>query len=361
MSKLSVENLRVTYQGRDGPVLALSGYNLEVPEGSLTVLLGESGCGKSTALNAIAGLVQPDGGRILLGEKTLFSRLGSGRHVSLAPNHRDIGMVFQSYALWPHLSVLENVMYPAKRRGATGTEAELAALGVLETVRCSALANRFPGELSGGQQQRIALARAMVARPKLLLFDEPLSNLDASLRRGLRDELARLHQQIGFTGVYVTHDQSEALALGTELAVMDGGSIVQLGTPEQIYERPVNEFVARFFGANILPGKLSPPGRLDTVAGAFEYHGNTPVGRVSMAFMPHAAVVEPSADGPLHVGAAMYLGSHWEMRLQAEGVEVLVEQPSEIVPPAPGSRVRLRIPPEKVHAYTVESSGAQAQ
>ena len=357
MSKLSVENLRVTYQGREGPVAALSGYNLEVPEGSLTVLLGESGCGKSTALNAIAGLVHPDSGRILLGEKTLFNRGGVERHVSLAPNHRDIGMVFQSYALWPHLSVLENVMYPAKRRGASRVEAERAAHEVLETVRCGALSNRFPGELSGGQQQRVALARAMVARPKLLLFDEPLSNLDASLRRGLRDELARLHQQVGFTGVYVTHDQSEALALGTELAVMDGGSIVQLGTPEQIYERPINEFVARFFGANIIPGKLSPPGLLETVAGQFEYHGNTPIGRVSMAFMPHAAVIEPSTDGALHVGAAMYLGSHWEVRLQAEGIELLVEQRAELAPPAPGSRVRLRIPPDKVHAYLVEGEG----
>ncbi len=351
MSSLSVENLRVSYAGREGAVVALDGYSLDVAEGSLTVLLGESGCGKSTALNAIAGLLQPEAGRITLGNQTLFDRRPGARHVTTAPNHRDIGMVFQSYALWPHLSVMENVMYPAKRRGADRTEAARAALEVLKTVRCDVLADRYPGELSGGQQQRVALARAMVARPKLLLFDEPLSNLDAGLRRGLRDELARLHRQLGFTGVYVTHDQSEALALGTELAVMDGGKIVQLGSPENIYQRPVSEFVARFFGANVISGDLLPPGRLETVAGTFEYHGNTPVGPVVVAFMPHAAEIETDADGKMHVSAAMYLGSHWEVRLDGANEEVLVEQPAAQTPPAPGTRVRLRIPPDKVHAY----------
>ena len=205
---------------------------------------------------------------------------------------------------------------------------------------------------AGRDGEVVALARAMVARPKLLLFDEPLSNLDAGLRRGLRDELARLHRQLGFTGVYVTHDQSEALALGTELAVMDGGKIVQLGSPENIYQRPVSEFVARFFGANIISGDLLPPGRLETVAGTFEYHGNTPVGPVLVAFMPHAAEIETDTDGKMHVSAAMYLGSHWEVRLDGANEEVLVEQPAAQTPPAPGTRVRLRIPPDKVHAYS---------
>ena len=357
MSRLFVENLLVSYAGRDGPVVALDGYSLEVAPGSLTVLLGESGCGKSTALNAIAGLLQPDSGRITLGEKRLFERSAGARgYATTPPNHRDIGMVFQSYALWPHLSVLENVMYPAKRRGANHVEASRAAMEVLATVRCEALAGRYPGELSGGQQQRIALARAMVARPKLLLFDEPLSNLDAGLRRGLRDELARLHRELGFTGVYVTHDQSEALALGTELAVMDGGRIVQLASPETIYEHPVNEFVARFFGANVLAGRLMAPGRLETSAGVFEYHGNTPVGDVAVAFMPHAATIEAAVDGMMQVSMAMYLGSHWEIRLAGPEEEVLVEQLAALPPPAPGTRVRLRIPHEQIHAYAVRGT-----
>lgn len=352
MSRLGIENLSVSYPGRDGPVVALDGYSLDVAPGSLTVLLGESGCGKSTALNAIAGLVQPSSGRITLGDNVLYERGAAGRRaVAMPPNHRDIGMVFQSYALWPHLSVLENVMYPALRRGAKREQAAAAAREVLATVRCDALTGRYPGELSGGQQQRIALARAMVSRPKLLLFDEPLSNLDAGLRRGLRDELGRLHREIGFTGVYVTHDQSEALALGTELAVMDGGKIVQLGSPSTIYERPANEFVARFFGSNILAGRLVTAQRIETVAGAFEYRGATPVGDVAVAFMPHAAEVEAAVDGALQVSAAMYLGSHWEIRLSGANEEILIEQPAGVAPPAIGTTVRLKIGPDQLQAY----------
>jgi iron(III) transport system ATP-binding protein len=352
VSRLSIDNLNVSYTGRDGPVTALDGYSLDVAPGSLTVLLGESGCGKSTALNAIAGLVHPNSGTIRLGDKTLFERApGMRRKAELPPNQRDIGMVFQSYALWPHLAVLDNVMYPALRRGATRAAAERAAREVLGTVRCSALAERYPGELSGGQQQRVALARAMVARPSLLLFDEPLSNLDAGLRRGLRDELARLHLEIGFTGVYVTHDQSEALALGTQLAVMDGGRIVQLGTPEKIYEHPVSEFVARFFGANMLSGAMTGPGQALTAAGAFAVaNSHVSSGPAMVAFMPHAARIEAASDGPLRVSAAMYLGAHWEVRLFSnQEEEVLIEQTTP--PPAPGSMVRLIIAPECLHAY----------
>jgi len=351
VSRLSISDLSVSYQGREGPVVALDGYSLDVAPGSLTVLLGESGCGKSTALNAIAGLVQPDGGCITLGEKTLFARGKGLRHVAMAPNHRDIGMVFQSYALWPHLSILENVMYPALRRGASREQAAAAARQVLTTVRCDMLADRYPGELSGGQQQRIALARAMVSRPKLLLFDEPLSNLDAGLRRGLRDELGRLHREIGFTGVYVTHDQSEALALGTELAVMDGGKIVQLGSPAEIYERPVNEFVARFFGANVLAGRLVTAERVETVAGAFACAGKIPPGEVRVAFMPHAATIEAAPESGMQVSSAMYLGSHWEIRLVGADEEILVEQAAHLAPPGEGSRVRLRMGQEQVHVY----------
>jgi len=355
VSRLSIENLSVSYPGRDGPVVALDGYSLDVAPGSLTVLLGESGCGKSTALNAIAGLVQPSSGRITLGDNVLYERGAGGRRaVAMPPNHRDIGMVFQSYALWPHMSVLENVMYPALRRGVKREQAAVAAREVLATVRCDALTERYPGELSGGQQQRIALARAMVSRPKLLLFDEPLSNLDAGLRRGLRDELGRLHREIGFTGVYVTHDQSEALALGTELAVMDGGKIVQLGSPSDIYERPANEFVARFFGSNILAGRLVTPQRVETVAGAFEYRGTTPVGDVAVAFMPHVAEVEATPDGALQVSAAMYLGSNWELRLFGANEEILIVQPAGVAPPAIGTKVRLKIGPSQLHAYAAK-------
>jgi ABC-type sugar transport system ATPase subunit len=354
MSHLVIDNLRVNYAGRFGPVVALDGYSLDVAPGSLTVLLGESGCGKSTALNAIAGLVRPESGTIQLGDKTLFSRGGARRSVDLSPNRRGIGMVFQSYALWPHMVVLENVMYPALRQGMIRAEAERAARQELATVRCEALASRFPGELSGGQQQRVALARAMVARPSLLLFDEPLSNLDAGLRRGLRDELARLHQEVGFTGVYVTHDQSEALALGSHLAVMESGKIVQLGSPADLYERPVNGFVARFFGANVVAGRADAAGRLETAAGLLECSGAVPNGAVRVAFMPHVAKIELIADGPLQVVATMYVGSRWEIRLQGAGEEVLIEQPVVEAPPELGARARLRIPSDKLCVFAAD-------
>ena len=352
MSRLVIEDLRVSYAGRSGQVVALDGFSLDVAPGSLTVLLGESGCGKSTALNAVAGLIHPESGQIRLGDKTLFARGAGRKGVELAPNHRDIGMVFQSYALWPHMTVAENVMYPALRRGATRAEAGHAARTVLETVRCEPLAQRYPGELSGGQQQRVALARAMVGRPSLLLFDEPLSNLDAGLRRGLRDELERLHREIGFTGVYVTHDQAEALALGTELAVMEGGRILQLGSPDAIYEHPVNEYVARFFGANLIDGTLGPDG-VATVAGLFGYRGSLPPGKVRMAFQPHAARLEVSPEGGLRVTAALYLGSHWEVRLSGAAEEVLVEQHTTNPPPAVGAHVRLAIPPDRFSVFAV--------
>jgi iron(III) transport system ATP-binding protein len=350
MSELIVEDLSVVYAAGAGQTRAVDAYSLQVPQGSLTVLLGESGCGKTTVLNAIAGLLQPDAGRIMLGGEVMFARGRAwGRAVAVPPNRRDIGMVFQSYALWPHLSVLENVMYPARRRGATRRDAEAAARAALDTVRCGAYAQRFPGELSGGQQQRIALARAMVSRPRLLLFDEPLSNLDAGLRRGLRDELARLHRELGFTGVYVTHDQAEALVFGTQLALMEHGRIVQAGTPQAIYERPATEFVARFFGANIVPGQVVEPGLVHSPVGVLAIDDRGARGDVRLSFMPQAASLEPADDGPLTVLSALYVGAQWEVRLGAGDAEVLAIQPATA--PAIGTRVRLNVPAAAIQAF----------
>jgi iron(III) transport system ATP-binding protein len=355
VSTLDVEGLQVRYAGREGLVMALADFALHVPQGRLTILLGESGCGKSTALNAMAGLVEPNAGRIRLGDSVLFDGDGPRRRINLPPNLRDIGMVFQSYALWPHLTVLANVLYPLRRRGIGREEAERAARAALATVRCERLSDRYPGELSGGQQQRIALARALVARPKLLLFDEPLSNLDAGLRRDLRDELARLHQEIGFTGVYVTHDQSEALALGTDVAVMDGGRVLQSGTPEQLYEQPASVFVARFFGANVVPGQVAersgPGGCIATPVGLLDARRLPETAGVTVAFMPQSVIVEAAEDGPLLVTTSLYLGSHREMRLAAKGCDILAMQPADCPAPGPGTRVRIRIAADRVHAY----------
>jgi iron(III) transport system ATP-binding protein len=355
MTALAIEDLTVTYAGARGPVAALDSFSLTVAPGGMTILLGESGCGKSTALNAIAGLIEPSSGRIRLGDNVLYEGRGRRATTNASPNHRNIGMVFQSYALWPHLSVLDNVMYPLRRQRVPRADAERRAREALAVVRCEILGDRNPGELSGGQQQRVALARAIVSRPKLLLFDEPLSNLDAGLRRGLRDELARLHRELGFTGVYVTHDQSEALSLGTDVAVMSGGRVVQSGKPAEIYERPATEYVARFFGANVIPGRIIGASasihQIETAAGIFESAHLRGEGSVSVAFMPQDARLELAADGPLTVASALYLGSHREIRVTTRGCDIIVVQPASAPAPDIGARARLHVAASATHTY----------
>lgn len=333
MSELSISQLVVTYAGKDGGFTALRDLSLTVREGGLTVLLGQSGCGKSTALNAIAGLTTPASGQISLGARQLFSRAsGAKRLKNVPPDKREIGVVFQSYALWPHLSAVDNVAYPLRRRGMNRRDARRSAMPALEMVQCQHLADRYPAELSGGQQQRVALARAVVGQPRLLLFDEPLSNLDASLRKSLRDELARLHRDLGFTAVYVTHDQSEALALADEVALMDAGQIVQLGTPQQVYERPDSPFAARFFGSNVLLGEVVACGsagcHVSTSIGQFESETAVRLGPVVVAIQPHALSLQVSDREDARVESAVFLGSAWEYRIRSRaGEECVVLEP----------------------------------
>jgi iron(III) transport system ATP-binding protein len=224
---------------------AVSDVNLDVASGELLVLLGASGSGKTTLLRCIAGLVKPSSGRISVGDRTLVdARIG----IDIPPHKRHLAMVFQNFALWPHMTVRDNVAFPLRAQGA-GSEIRAGRVNeVLQTVRCLHLAGRLPATLSGGEQQRVALARALVSRPALVLLDEPLSNLDAILRLQLRGELGEIHRMTGFTGVYVTHDQTEALALGSRIAVMNEGRIQQVGTPEEIYGSPATEYVAEFVG-----------------------------------------------------------------------------------------------------------------
>jgi iron(III) transport system ATP-binding protein len=349
VGSLEIQSLTVSYAGSHGHVTALSQFSLLVPNGGLTVLLGESGCGKSTALNCVAGLTQPDSGRILLDEQVLFD--GDRRpRVNVQPNHRSIGMVFQSYALWPHMSVLGNVMYPLLRQSSSKAEAERIAVAALTTVRCDQLSHRIPAELSGGQQQRVALARAIVARPKLLLFDEPLSNLDAGLRRSLREELAELHREIGFTGLYVTHDQTEALALGTSIAVMQGGGIVQAGSPSDIFERPGTEFVARFFGANIVRG-VADGSSVTTPFGRLQASSPVRKGGAAVAFMPDRVGIEPAEDGALNVRSVTYLGSYREIALVNDDCTFVAIQRAALAAPGVNSRVNVQIAASDLHVY----------
>ncbi|MBL7488585.1 ABC transporter ATP-binding protein [Frankia sp. AgB1.9] len=276
---------------RYGQVTALHDVGLDIAAGRFLVLLGPSGSGKSTLARLLAGVEKLTDGTIRLGD----TLVADGRS-HLPPERRDLAMVFQDYALWPHLTAAGNVAYALRRRRLPTAEARRRTHAALERVGLGAHADRYPHELSGGEQQRVALARAVVAEPGLLLFDEPLSNLDADLRERLRVEIATLTRECGATAVYITHDQSEAFALADEIAVLDRGRLVQLATPETVYRRPATPFVARFTGlAGELPGSLATAS--DQVA-TVRVAGRTVTGRLTGDAGPEEAVsllVRPAA------------------------------------------------------------------
>ncbi|WP_421997693.1 ABC transporter ATP-binding protein [Reyranella sp.] len=233
---------------------AVDVVSFDVPAGEIVVLLGPSGCGKTTTLRCVAGLEHPTGGRISIGDRVVSE---PERGVLVSPRERDIGMVFQSYAVWPHMTVRQNVAYPLKHRRGAGGDIKAKVDETLALVGLAEYAERPVTSLSGGQMQRVALARSLVYRPQLILLDEPLSNLDAKLRIRLRDELRRILKQTGMTGLYVTHDQSEAVVLGDRIGVMKDGKLLQMAAPNEIYNRPADPFVANFTGAsNVLLGKV---------------------------------------------------------------------------------------------------------
>jgi iron(III) transport system ATP-binding protein len=247
--RIAVDNLTKRF----GALAAVSEVSLSVEEGEMFTLLGPSGCGKTTLLRLLAGFYAPDSGEIRFGDRVV-------NHVP--PHERGIGMVFQNYALWPHMTVAENVSYGLKLRKVTADDMTRRVHGVLEKVGLSGLGERYPGQLSGGQQQRVALARALVLNPQMLLLDEPLSNLDAKIRVQVRAEIRKLQKELGITAVYVTHDQEEALAMSDRIAVFNLGRTCQIGPPKALYERPTNPFVADFIGINNLV-----PGTVKSVAG----------------------------------------------------------------------------------------------
>ena len=253
---LTVRGLTKTYATADGSFQALKGIDFEIPAGGFYTLLGESGCGKSTTLRCVAGLEEPDGGSIAIGGEVVTD---TARSVHVPAFDRDIGLVFQSYAIWPHMDVFANVAYPLRvhRPRLAATDIKARVMEALRLVGMEDFAARQATKLSGGQQQRVAFARALVRRPKLLLLDEPLSNLDAKLREQMRFELQELISRTGVTTLYVTHDQSEALAMSDTVAVMSAGRIVQSGAPREVYGQPDNRTVAHFLGsANFLRGRI---------------------------------------------------------------------------------------------------------
>jgi iron(III) transport system ATP-binding protein len=251
VSILRIENLYKTFD----QVVAVNRIHLEIAEGEFFTLLGSSGCGKTTTLRMIGGLERPDGGAIYMGEQCLVA---PEKGIFIKPEKRNMGMVFQSYALWPHMTVFENVAYPLKLRGVKGAQAEKKVADVLALVGLAGLEERPAPALSGGQQQRVALARALVFSPRVLLLDEPLSNLDAQLREEMRRELKSLQRRVHVTVIFVTHDQTEALSLSDRIAIMKFGVLEQVGTPEQVYFNPATPFVRDFLGKTfLLPAKVS--------------------------------------------------------------------------------------------------------
>ncbi len=309
---------------RYGKVCAVDEISFEVEAGKLVTLLGPSGCGKTTTLRLIAGLEQVSGGRILIGDTDV---------TRLPATERDVTMVFQSYALFPHMSVAENVGYGLRVSGSSEADTREQAEEGLKMVGLSGYGERLPSELSGGQQQRVAVARALVLEPQVLLFDEPLSNLDARLRRQVREEIRELQQSLGVTSVYVTHDQQEALAVSDRIIVMNNAVIAQDGSPREVYEEPADRFVANFIGdANIVDANIvSLDGDKARVAlGSLELNlprrGNQ-VGAVQVAIRPevirvHAASQEesPSSRNGLHatISKATYLGNQIEYSIATE-------------------------------------------
>ncbi|MEW6450095.1 MAG: ABC transporter ATP-binding protein [Pseudomonadota bacterium] len=251
MASITIKGLTKSFTG-DATQAAVSDLNLDVKDNQFITLLGPSGCGKTTTLRMIAGYIVPDAGSIHVGDQLVSS---PGNVVT--PDQRGMGMVFQNYAVWPHKTVYENVVFGLKIRKTPAAEAKKKVEETLGLVNLKGYENRYPNELSGGQQQRVALARSLVVKPEILLLDEPLSNLDAKLREQMRVELKRLQRSTGITFVYVTHDQAEALALSDQVAVMHGGRLQQFGTPHEVYAKPANRIVADFMGlVNFIPGKV---------------------------------------------------------------------------------------------------------
>ena len=355
--EVRVEALHKSY----GKVEALRSVDLEFVDGGLTAILGPSGCGKTTLLRCIAGFLEPDGGAIYFGDDDV---------TSTSPQARGTAMVFQNYALWPHMSIFDNVAYGLRLRKVPADEVRRRVIEVLEMVEMMGspgILERKPTALSGGQQQRIALARALVVRPKVLLLDEPLSNLDAKVRQRLRIEVRRLQRQVGITTIYVTHDQEEALSMADQVVVMDRGLVRQVGTPEDIYRAPSTAFVAEFLGVtNVLAGCVAGNGEGVEVAGILvpgAVEGARPGDAVTVVFKADAAIVldgAPAGDAVTFEGdlvEVLFVGSGYRHCVTIGGEMLLADAPH----PANGRRARVAVPRHEVKMYPGTPEGHEGQ
>jgi iron(III) transport system ATP-binding protein len=374
---LSVSGLTKLFRSRDGITGGVEEASFAVPQAAFFTLLGPSGCGKTTTLRCVAGLERPDAGRISIADQTVFD---AGPGIMLPVHRREIGMVFQSYAIWPHMSVAENVSFPlriSRTRRFRRAEIDMRVRRALAMVDLSGFETRPATQLSGGQQQRLALARAVIREPKLLLLDEPLSNLDAKLREEMRLELKGLQQRLGITTMYVTHDQAEALALSDIVAVLDRGRIVQIGSPDAIYHEPNCEFVAGFVGAaNLLRGRvIDGAGAADTIA--VRLNDGTVLkcragatfrsqDQVAVAVRPEAIRIDsgpasPSDDNRIsaRVESRTFLGQSVTLRAAAAGTTILVSADAQ-TKVAPDDDVTLAFPARRCVALPAGASKPEA-
>jgi iron(III) transport system ATP-binding protein len=348
---IRLEGVSATMKDRNrGEIVAVRNVDLDVAPGELMTLLGPSGCGKTTTLRMISGFQEPSAGRIFIASHDVT-------HVPA--NQRDIGFVFQNYALFPHLTIFGNVAYGLQVRNKSAGDIKLAVAEALELVGLAGFGERLPSELSGGQQQRVALARAIVIRPRVLLFDEPLSNLDAKLRVSMRGEIRRLQQTLKITTVYVTHDQEEAMAISDRIAVMEAGRIVQLDTAEVLYRHPTSAFVAGFIGrANLLQAiveSVSDDRTMLDIGGqklVTRAKGSPPPGcSVSVVVRPESISIVPSNTGLTGVvQARIYLGDkiEYEIAFGGQTLNIVRFNPADDEECLPGATVSLSIPEANV-------------
>jgi iron(III) transport system ATP-binding protein len=336
---------------RYGNLAVVDDISLRIEHGLLVCLLGPSGCGKTTTLRLIAGFVEPSAGEIAVGERVVSSVART-----LPPERRNMSMIFQSYALWPHMTVAENVAYGLTLRKLDKAVIAQKMRAILTVTKLDVLAERYPGELSGGQQQRVALARALIVEPETLLLDEPLSNLDANLREEMRFEVRRLHDEYRYTTVYVTHDQSEAMTTADLIAVMNAGKIEQAGSPQEIYDRPRSEFVARFIGSsNIVKGSALDATHIEVAGVTLACTGETmTAGAVrSISIRQHEVTLSAAqpASVPNTIAATVvrhvFLGNSRDYLLAlADGTQLrVVTSPEERIPE--GDKVWLTLPPQR--------------
>lgn len=306
---------------------AVNNIDLTIADGELVTLLGPSGCGKTTTLRMISGFELPSSGAIYIGDTDV---------ANVTPNKRDISMVFQSYALFPHMTIWDNIAYGLKIKLKDKTQIKKQVKAVIEMMQLKGLQDRFPNQLSGGQQQRVALARAIVIEPKVLLFDEPLSNLDAKLREKMRDDLRALQKRLNITSLYVTHDQSEAMAISDRIVIMKDGNLAQVGTPQEIYEFPDSKFVANFIGkANFIPAvyKSSGPDGMVVSVGGQQMLAENPGGhtyqnqdRVALTVRPESIYLEEVGEGlPGTITRATYFGAKIEYEIDIKTTVLTVE------------------------------------